>query len=349
MIGVRSALLAATNSGGPPGFGAKYADPITLPPDGVDVAFSPDGNAIVVAHSSGLIAYPWSSVTGFGNKYPDPPPGLGGNPIALTFSPSGDAIAVSYQNIPNVTVYRWSPQTGFGSVYANPQVLSERAGRDGICFSPAGDAIMVSGGRIGNAWRWSSANGFGTKYDNPTGSSNDGRGFAKFNPTGNFLATGLGEGSIAFPWSSANGFGTAIILATTSGSTALGGAFSPSGDALITLSESNPTVTARRWSSVNGPGSLYANPATQTGRGNKVAFHPAGDAVVMSDLQTSNTNQCCFRAYPWSSATGFGVKYPDPANPVLPTGAGVAFSPAGDAVAIAHSRSPFISVYRWNS
>ena len=53
-------------------------------------------------------------------------------------------------------------------------------------------------------------------------------------------------------------------------------------------------------------------------------------------------------AYPWSS--GFGAKFTNPST--LPTGdgLGVAFSPAGDAIAVAHGgASPYITAYPWSS
>jgi WD40 repeat protein len=45
----------------------------------------------------------------------------------------------------------------------------------------------------------------------------------------------------------------------------------------------------------------------------------------------------------------FGEKFADPA--VLPTGTptGVAFSPAGDALIVTHSNSPFVTAYNWSS
>ena len=109
----RSALLKATNSGssGPPGFGAKYADPSTLPASTSNsVAFSPAGNAIAVAHSSSpfITAYPWST-SGFGTKYTDPEtlPTNGGR--GVSFSPAGDALAVINSSSPRITVYPFNP------------------------------------------------------------------------------------------------------------------------------------------------------------------------------------------------------------------------------------------------
>ena len=55
------------------GFGTKYADPGTLPPNtGYGVAFSPSGDTIAVVHGTTpfISVYPWSA--GFGTKYANP-------------------------------------------------------------------------------------------------------------------------------------------------------------------------------------------------------------------------------------------------------------------------------------
>jgi sugar lactone lactonase YvrE len=53
-------------------------------------------------------------------------------------------------------------------------------------------------------------------------------------------------------------------------------------------------------------------------------------------------------AYPWS-ASGFGTKYTNPATLPPSNGNGVAFSPAGDALAVAHISSPYITAYPWSA
>jgi hypothetical protein len=64
------------------GFGAKFANPSTLPTStGYSVSFSPDSNAIAVAHNGSpyITTYPWSA-SGFGTKFANPstlPPNIG--------------------------------------------------------------------------------------------------------------------------------------------------------------------------------------------------------------------------------------------------------------------------------
>jgi len=58
--------------------------------------------------------------------------------------------------------------------------------------------------------------------------------------------------------------------------------------------------------------------------------------------------------YPWNGSgfiingSGFGTKYADPGTLPTGNGTGVAFSPSGADIAVAHSTSPFISVYPWS-
>ena len=63
---------------------------------------------------------------------------------------------------------------------------------------------------------------------------------------------------------------------------------------------------------------------------------------------TSLTTSPRIRVYSWDSGTGYGDTYPSPAT--LPAGSanGVAFSPAGNTIAVAHSSTPFVSAYPWS-
>jgi hypothetical protein len=73
------------------GFGAKYANPATLPTGdpntGRLIAFSPDGADIAVGHTTTpfISVYPWSS--GFGTKYADPATLPTGTGLGVAFNP----------------------------------------------------------------------------------------------------------------------------------------------------------------------------------------------------------------------------------------------------------------------
>lgn len=53
--------------------------------------------------------------------------------------------------------------------------------------------------------------------------------------------------------------------------------------------------------------------------------------------------------YPWSSITGFGIKYSDPST--LPDGNGkcVSFDSDSTNISIVHNISPYVSNYAWSS
>ena len=75
----------------------------------------------------------------------------------------------------------------------------------------------------------------------------------------------------------------------------------------------------------------------------------AGGGSYSGDIAVAHSTSPYITAYPWTSGTGFGTKYSDPAT--LPAAAcrGVAFSPDGADIAVAYSGSPFVSVYPWSS
>jgi hypothetical protein len=52
-------------------------------------------------------------------------------------------------------------------------------------------------------------------------------------------------------------------------------------------------------------------------------------------------------AYPWSGS-GFGTKFANPATLPASFGMDTAFSPSGDAIAVAHHGSPFVTAYPWS-
>ena len=70
--------------------------------------------------------------------------------------------------------------------------------------------------------------------------------------------------------------------------------------------------------------------------------------VLQQFIAVAHSSSPFITAYPWSSSTGFGTKFADPAT--LPTGNGqdVAFTSSGNSVAVAHVTSPFISAYPWS-
>ena len=153
----------------------------------------------------------------------------------------------------------------------------------------------------------------------------------------------------AWTWTDATGFGTQYASPETlPPDEAKGIAFHPAGDAVAVTSRGSPTISAYPWSA-SGFGVRYANPVSLPSSGSadssQVRFSPDG-TVIMFPIKVSPY----INAWAWSSTTGFGTKYADPA--VLPTaasGAGMGFTPSGDAIAFGAYSAPFVHAYRWSS
>ena len=109
-------------------------------------------------------------------------------------------------------------------------------------------------------------------------------------------------------------------------------------EAVAVAGISTPFIIAYPWSS-SGFGTSFANPTTlPSGAGLGVAFSPQGNAIAIAGG---------FDAYSWSGF-GFGTKFANAAS-IPGTGNSAAFNPAGTAIAIAHTNTPFISAYPWSS
>jgi hypothetical protein len=177
ILGTTSSPYVAAYGGSVFSFGTRYPNPTTNP--GSDVrgaSFSPDGEYIVLAHTS----YPYVSayffVGGFGAKTANPAldSEVSGAGNGVAFHPAGTSVAITHtgQNAslyPGITVYPWS-YMGFGTKFSNPggTNLSYRS----LDFTQGGDSIALSSGTSPNvsAYRWTTV-GFGTKHTNPLASA----------------------------------------------------------------------------------------------------------------------------------------------------------------------------------
>jgi len=73
------------------------------------------------------------------------------------------------------------------------------------------------------------------------------------------------------------------------------------------------------------------------------------DARSRNQLAIGHNGSPFITVYGWSSGTGFGTKYPNPTTlPARPAN-GVAFTPTGDAIAVAPDTTPFIEAYAWSA
>lgn len=202
------------------GWGAKYADSLTVNDNAQNVTFSPSGDAISFVtdgplQSQYLETLAWNDSTGFGAKYADPSPLIAGLPEAVSFSPSGNVIAVANAGTPPITVYPWSAATGYGAKYADI-ATTPTATCYAVDFSKDGNTLGATG--AGNArfyyfYPWSSATGFGARYSFPSPLVAATVYSYAFDKTDQAIISG-NTGSVvppanvvAYAWSPATGFG----------------------------------------------------------------------------------------------------------------------------------------------
>jgi WD40 repeat protein len=199
---------------------------------------------------------------------------------------------------------------------------------------------------------WSVDTGFGTKVANPSSlPTSNGNGVA-FSPSGDAIATAIPLSPYVEVYEfSTGGFGAKFSNPATL--LAAGGLcvrFSPAGDAIALSTDATPWIEAYAWSS-SGFGTKYSNPATLPGTaastGPNLAFSPNGDAIAIGMASSPWVS-----AYPWSVSTGFGAKYSDPASLPARTVSGVAFTPSGNAIAVANNDNinnvEFVAAYPWS-
>jgi len=317
------------------GFGAKLANPATLPTgNGSGVTFSSNGKTLVVAHATTpfVSAYPFSG-SGIGSKYSDPatlPVSAG---LDVGFRPQGDAVAISFNTTPFIHVYAWS--NGFGSKFTNPATLPTSG--YAVTFAPNGNDIAIGSGAL-IVYPWSSS-GFGTKYtdhaSNLTASVNYTADLS-FHPNGGYIAVGYNSsGTISstriertYGFTSGTGFTSTFYDTSTSGATLgatsatgsdiAGVDFSPSGNDVVfaTTGSSVNYVRAYSFNTSTGYTAKYADPATNTtGAPNRSKFSPDGAYLASVHATTPFVT-----AWPWTSGTGFGTKLTNPATLPASTG-----------------------------
>ena len=311
------------------GFGAKLANPSTLPTNGSQaISFSPKGDAIVVGETASpyVSAYTFSA-NGFGQKFPNPSTSVSASTNGtrdIAFSPAGDAVALAVFGGSYINAYAFDSSTGFGARFANPATLpTGNAYR--VAFSPAGNAVAVAHATAPyvTAYPFNSSTGFGTKFANPATAVTGNAESVAFSPAGDAIVIGhsVGPNISAYAWS-ASGFGTKFSNPATSvGVVAADLLFSPSGDTLFGTFGGTPYVFAYAWSA-SGFGSRYSNPSTlPTGNGYALGFSEMTNSIAVAHDTAPYVS-----VYPWNSSSGFGTKYSNPVVAMTNTATGVEFT-----------------------
>jgi hypothetical protein len=201
------------------GFGTKYTDPVLPEFISDQITWSPSEDAIVSVdvNTPYVQAFAWNNSTGFGTRYSNPATLPPNNTTSVSFSPSGNDIALSNVSTgPYITVYPWS--NGFGTKYSNPGTSPTNNAQQ-VKFSSSGLDIAVAhtSSPAITAYPWTSGTGFGTKYSNPaTVPAGNGTSVA-FSRTGDTIAVGHTSSPFvsAYPWTSGVGFGTRYTSPST--------------------------------------------------------------------------------------------------------------------------------------
>ncbi len=285
------------------GFGAKFSDPVTLPPagyaNGCDI--SDDNAAVAVAFGGnpGVAVYPWS-LSGFGTKFSDvspTPPGNYSNDVQFT----NGFIAIDLGVSPFISVYPWS-NSGFGMKLSDPAIVPGYAGH-GLSFTSTHDAIAIGlhHGAFVGVYPWSGA-GFGTKFSDPGIALTDYTVGLTFSPSDSAIA--IGHNNVlevtVYAWSNA-GFGSKFSdPITPSPGSDYGGniAFTSTEDAIAVPQQHAGGFRVYPWSNA-GFGTQFSGSAFAEG-GTGVSFTSANDALAID-----------FDAYPWSNS-GFGSRFTSP-------------------------------------
>jgi WD40 repeat protein len=329
------------------GFGAKLSDPSTLPTStGNGVAFAPNGRMVATAHLSSpyMTLYPFSG-GGFGTKISDPGTLPGGTGQGVVFNPSSNTIILAGSGTPYLSAYPIDSITGFGTKYSNPATIPSTTCAS-ITFAPNGNDVVagLSTSATINVYPWS--NGFGTKYSDPAAgfpSTMTSAAGVKFNPAGNVIFV-VGNNStvtsgnrieIAYPFTSGVGFGagsfdtTGLSVGNLNASTAGGSdandvSVHPTGNDVaigVTSAGSYGRVRMFTFNSSTGYTGNYSAPATDAAGGvNGVAFSPDGNYIASAHNTTPYIT-----IWPWTTGTGYGTKFTNPATLPPNIGNGIAW------------------------
>lgn len=359
MLNSRSSLLAIAGIGDT--FGEKYANPAVLPVGtGLGVAFSPAGNAVVVTHSTTpfISAYQWSS-SGFGARYTNPavlPNGMpGSSGGGVQFTPNGShVITVETDGLnPNrLVAYQWSPTTGLGA--KQTLALTDLNVRS-LDVSPSGSYIAVAGISAAALKPLVVVPWTGTAFGSPgiTSSQTVSSGDAlsvKFIPDGSQIAIGTASnGNFIYPFSGGllgspstlpGAINTArCITFDSAGNTIYLGQFFSGGTANTRIAGWKRSASGQFNIPIETGTSLLIASTAQS-----LSMSPLNNLLVAgmtSSVSPLNTYRL--------SGGSILYRYADPLT--IPTNGittrqAIAFSPSGDAVAICHQTSPFVTAYK---
>lgn len=250
------------------GFGTKYSDPSTVLGENrvTDLAFSPDGNSIVLGHlfSTYIDGYQWSN--GFGTKFSNPATDVSGSVGGISISPNGTWLAVAHDSSPYRTVYAFNSSAGFGSQQSvGSGNTIPTTGRD-ACFGPGGNNLAISCGQTNTpiyVYPWSSSQ-YSIQYSDFGSGSTTGlvRGVS-FSPSEDVLAAAIQNSPKVLCYRWGGTFGSRFSNPSTiPDGLGQGVAFAPDGSQIAVSTSSGSFIYAYPWSYAGGFGTAYSSPST---------------------------------------------------------------------------------------
>jgi 6-phosphogluconolactonase (cycloisomerase 2 family) len=348
-----------------------------LLPEGEQYVVVYAGNTATTDSDLNLVAYPFDSVNGFGDRLvPAEFIGdgfQGGGRIA--FSPSGGGIAaaalLSIEGTGEFGLASYEWDEGFGTQFTSG--VADR-GPDNVVFHPDGDVVFVShaqgvvdGSKV-FAYNWSDATGYGSTRDISERVSNPYQDFMPLalSPNGQFLAVGYG-GSVnlaIFPFSKSTGFGTKVEPSVDPISDISGTLFDVAWNnagtyVAVGCISTDATKRLHIWAWDNATGTLGAKVAdtdisvgfTSTSGPYSIIFSPDDEAIILGIAAGPDAG---LAAFSWDNATGtFGAQYNAPDEPVpyldyprdlkFNANGNVLFASGGDS-----AQSP-VMAYQWDN
>jgi len=320
------------------GFGAKFANPASLP---VGATFKIDlttyaGTKYVAASSSGGTSgfasyiYPIDGITGWGARQNGDNNQRSGLSVKWfkdaagdTFLLTGSAQYAGSGSTANVNISKFtgslvSPRTSYAWF------------DDGFTelFFSVSDIAYVGIGSLNGAV----IGGFGAVAGGPPSTY-----LQAISTTESTMAFGVTVSPTSKPQGPVNALASYDISRSTNPRGVVFAAF-----------DNSPYVGAWKVESNNFALVRYTNPSSELpGRAEGVAYRPVTSSS--GEVAVAHLNSPRVSAYAWTTASGFGVKYSNPVT--LPTGSGesVKFNDAGTCVAVGHATNPRISVYPWST
>jgi len=341
----------------------KLPNPVILPTgNGKGVAFSPDGNYLSIAHTTTpyitIYAKNLSDLSNW-TKLADPATLPTSTGYGVAFSPDTDYMAIAHLTAPNLTIYMKNlTDPSNWTKLADPVITPTGQGK-GVAFSPDGNYLSVA--HVISPFITIYAKDFTdpsnwTKLADPvTLPISTGNGVS-FSPDGNYLTLGYSTVPPAIiiykrNTSDASNWTKLQNPATLPTNTANGVAFSQDANYMTIAHATSPYLTnyQKNLTALSNWTKL-ANPITlPESTGDGAAFSPDSFYMGIANADPSGSPRLYVTIYAKDlTVESNWTKVTDPATQPTGQGYGIAFSPDRAYMAVAHTTTPFLTIYMVN-